>query len=64
MITIEDCEAFCEAEPAVVRELACSERLTMVQAYALAHEAKRCSSPAHRSEFGEASRSRAIVETV
>lgn len=42
MITIEDCEAFCEADPGWVSELACRECLTMVPAYARAHEALRC----------------------
>lgn len=38
MITTSDCEAFCDADPAWVRELARRESLGMVQAYALAHE--------------------------
>lgn len=42
MITIEDCEAFCEADPGWVGELACRECLTMVQAYARAHETTQC----------------------
>lgn len=42
MITIEDCEAFCDADPTWVGELACRECLTMVQAYARAHEATQC----------------------
>lgn len=42
MITIEDCEAFCDADPDVVHEVACRECLGMVQAYARAHEARLC----------------------
>jgi len=42
MITIKDCEAFCDADPNWVRELACRECLSMVQAYAQAHEASVC----------------------
>lgn len=42
MIRIEDCEAFCDANPDWVRELACRECLTMVQAYAHAHEMTVC----------------------
>lgn len=42
MITIEDCEAFCDADPSWVKELACRECLTMVQAYARAHETTLC----------------------
>lgn len=38
MITISDCEAFCDADPGWVRELARREQLGMVQAYAQAHE--------------------------
>ncbi len=38
MITISDCEAFCDADPGWVRELARREGLDMVQAYAQAHE--------------------------
>lgn len=38
MITMSDCEAFCDADPNWVRELASRECLGMVQAYALAHE--------------------------
>ena len=34
MITIRDCEAFCDADPRWVRELARRESLGMVQAYA------------------------------
>ena len=37
MITISDCEAFCDADPGWVRELARREGLGMVQAYAEAH---------------------------
>ena len=42
MITIEDCEAFCDAAPSWVNELACRECLTMVPAYARAHEMTLC----------------------
>ena len=38
MITISDCEAFCDADPGWVRELARRECLGMIQACALAHE--------------------------
>lgn len=38
MITIRDCEAFCDADPGWVSELARRESLGMVQAYAEAHE--------------------------
>ena len=38
MITIQDCEAFCDANPGWVRELARRESLGMVQAYAEAHK--------------------------
>lgn len=38
MITISDCEAFCDADPGWVGELARREGLGMVQAYAQAHE--------------------------
>jgi|GEM_PF-5139325 len=44
MITVKDCEAFCDANPNWVHELACRECLTMVPAYARAHEATICSS--------------------
>jgi hypothetical protein len=37
MITISDCEAFCDADSGWARELARRERLSMVQAYAQAH---------------------------
>lgn len=39
MITIKDFEAFCDADPGLVDELACRECLTMTEAYARAHEA-------------------------
>lgn len=42
MITIKDCEAFCDADPDWVHELACRECLTMVPAYARAHETTVC----------------------
>jgi hypothetical protein len=42
MITIEDCKAFCDANPDYASQLACEECLGMVQAYALAHEAVSC----------------------
>lgn len=42
MITVKDCEAFCDANPSWVHELACRECLSMVQAYARAHEATVC----------------------
>lgn len=37
MITLDDCEAFCDADPNSVHEVACRECLGMVQAYARAH---------------------------
>jgi hypothetical protein len=43
MITVKDCEAFCDASPNWVHELACRECLTMVPAYARAHETAVCS---------------------
>lgn len=42
MITIENCESFCDAAPSWVSELACRECLTMVPAYARAHEIMQC----------------------
>jgi hypothetical protein len=50
MITVNDCEAFCDADPSWVHELACRECLTMVPAYARAHEAALCSEIALRSQ--------------
>lgn len=47
MITIEDCESFCDANPNWVSELACRECLTMVQAYARAHETTLCANDFH-----------------
>jgi hypothetical protein len=38
MITIEDCKAFCDAPSSQAEELACHECLTMLEAYARAHE--------------------------
>ena len=43
MIRIEDCEAFCDAEPGWVGELAARECLPMVMAYASAHAKAECS---------------------
>lgn len=37
MITIDDCQAFCDAPPRLVDELAGREHLPLVQAFALAH---------------------------
>jgi len=58
MITIKDCEAFCDANPNWVHELACRECLTMVQAYARAHEATVCANvmamPSHRASVAGA----------
>lgn len=42
MITVNDCEAFCDANPDWVHELACRECLAMVPAYARAHELAIC----------------------
>lgn len=39
MITIKDCEAFCDADPAWVDELAGNACPSLVQAYARAHGA-------------------------
>lgn len=59
MITVKDCEAFCDADPNWVHELACRECLTMVPAYARAHEATVCSNdvvmPTHHAPIVEAS---------
>jgi hypothetical protein len=43
MITVKDCEAFCDANANWVDELACRECLGMVQAYAQAHQMDVCS---------------------
>lgn len=37
MITIEDCSAFCAADPALVHEIARHEHLVMIMAFACAH---------------------------
>lgn len=42
MITLEDCAAFCDANPEKVNDLARCENLTMVMAYARAHNAMLC----------------------
>lgn len=42
MITVRDCEAFCDASPDWVQELACRECLALVPAYAHAHEVMVC----------------------
>ena len=42
MITVKDCEAFCDANPNWVNELACRECLTLVPAYARAHDIAVC----------------------
>ena len=39
MITLEDCAAFCAANPEMVNDWAHCENLTMVMAYARAHHA-------------------------
>lgn len=64
MITIDDCEAFCEADPALVSELACRESLTMVQAYALAHEVRQCGSRLGHPEFVEKASPSRVAEMV
>ena len=51
MITIKDCEAFCDADPSWVQEMACRECLTMVPAYAAAHHLEVC---ANHFEGGQA----------
>lgn len=38
MITLSDCEAFCDADPGWVHELARREGLALAQAYAHAHQ--------------------------
>lgn len=38
MITIEDCKAFCDAPSSHAEELSCHECVTMVEAYARAHD--------------------------
>ncbi len=59
MITVKDCEAYCDANPNWVHELACRECLTMMQAYARAHEATVCANvmamPSHRPSVAGAS---------
>ena len=42
MITIKDCEAFCDVDPSWVHEMACRDCLTMVPAYAAAHHIEVC----------------------
>ncbi len=42
MITLEDCAAFCAAKPEMVNDWAHCENLTMVMAYARAHNAVLC----------------------
>lgn len=42
MITIKDCEGFCDADPSWVHEMACRDCLTMVPAYAAAHHLEFC----------------------
>ena len=37
MITLDDCDAFCEAEPELVESLASQQQLAMVMAFACAH---------------------------
>lgn len=64
MITIDDCEAFCEADPALVSELACRESLTMVQAYALAHEVRQCAARLCFPEPAESVVRPSMVETI
>lgn len=49
MITVHDCEAFCDALPDWVHELACRECMTMVPAYAFAHEKAICNEIALRT---------------
>lgn len=45
MITISDCEAFCDADQGWVRELARREQLGLVQAYAQAQHSMTGSPP-------------------
>jgi hypothetical protein len=37
LITLDDCDAFCEAEPELVESLASQQQLAMVMAFACAH---------------------------
>lgn len=37
MITLDDCDAFCEAEPELVESLASQQQLAMVMAFACAN---------------------------
>jgi len=37
LITLDDCDAFCEADPALVESLASHQQLALVMAYACAH---------------------------
>jgi len=42
VITLEDCVAFCSANPEMVNDWAYCENLSMVMAYARAHTAAIC----------------------
>lgn len=39
MITLEDCAAFCDADPRWVHEMACRDAMPLISAYACAHAA-------------------------
>lgn len=54
MITIKDCEAFCDADPSWVQEMACRDCLTMVPAYAAAHHIEVCAGHFENSEVAVA----------
>ena len=53
MITLDDCDAFCEAEPALVESRASQQQLTKLMAFACAHgyatEASECASATESS---------------
>ena len=42
MITVDDCAAFCDAEPGRVHEVACREGLPLISAYARVHAMTVC----------------------
>jgi hypothetical protein len=37
LITLDDCDAFCEGDPALVESLASEQHMAMVMAFACAH---------------------------
>lgn len=54
MITLEDCEAFCEAEPALVEEVARHDCLAGIAALAKAHEQALCGTQVRRESVAPA----------